>query len=180
MVAGETAHGWRWLGHTVGAWRGPAVLTSLRCCLSVWILPSLCSGPCLRPCFAPQPVLHSDSSPRRNGCLLTAHKPLKQASPQNRVAGLGGEDRGWRSWEITFVQGLRHLPAEVLPLLQKCNAHKQLLTAHLSHLLWLRIQSLFQSFIYKSISGHVACFSLLPFALLSIRRVGSGQIHAGE
>lgn len=33
MVAGETARGWRWPGHTVGAWRGPALLTSRRCSL---------------------------------------------------------------------------------------------------------------------------------------------------
>lgn len=63
MVAGETARGWRWLGHMVGVWRGSALLTSLRYSLSAWILPLLCSGPCLRPCFAPQPVLQSDSSP---------------------------------------------------------------------------------------------------------------------
>lgn len=71
MVAGETIHGWRWLVQTVGAWRGPPLLTSLRCSLSVWILPSLCSGPCLRPCFASQPVLQSHHSPRRNGPPLT-------------------------------------------------------------------------------------------------------------
>lgn len=56
MVAGETARGWRWLGHMVGMWREPALLTSLRCSQRTWILPSLCSGPCLRPCFPPQPV----------------------------------------------------------------------------------------------------------------------------
>lgn len=40
MVAGEIACGWRWLGHVVGA----------------WILLFLCSGPCLRLHFDPQPV----------------------------------------------------------------------------------------------------------------------------
>lgn len=87
MVAGESAHGWRLLGHTVGERSGPA-LTSLRYSLSSWILPSHCSGPCLRPCFAPQPMLSSDSFPRRNGPLLTT-----PACFSNRVAGLGGEGR---------------------------------------------------------------------------------------
>lgn len=51
MVAGETAHGWRWLGHIVGGWRGPALLTSLK----------------------------SDSSLRRNGPSLTTRSPLEPA-----------------------------------------------------------------------------------------------------
>lgn len=34
---------------------------------------------------------------------------------------------------MTFVQGLRHLAAQVLPPLEKCDANKQLLTACLSH-----------------------------------------------
>lgn len=94
MVAGETAHWWRCLGHMVGAWRGPALLTSLRCSLRVWILPSLCSGPCFRPCFAPQPVLQSHCSPRGNGPLLTTHSLLEQAPS---VASLPTE---WLVWVV--------------------------------------------------------------------------------
>lgn len=107
--------------------------------------------------------------------------------------GLGGEGRGrwglrereeekgeWRSCKSTFIQGLRHLAAKVLSLLETCKAHKQLLTAHISHILWLRIQSLAQSFICKSISGS-CCLPFPPsLCTLSIRRVGSGQIHARE
>lgn len=84
------------------------------------------------------------------------------------------------SWEIAFLRGLRHLAAKIFPLLEKCSANKQLLTACLSCFLWLTIQSLVQSFICKSISGSCCLLIPPPLCALSIRRIRPGQIHAGE
>lgn len=86
MVAGETAHGWRWLGHV---WvHGSSPFSVLVRVSDFTLIPSLCG-----------------SSPRRNGPLLTTHNPLKQASLLTEwmfwvvKAGTEGKEGegGWRS-----------------------------------------------------------------------------------
>uniref|UniRef100_A0A8C4J527 Septin 5 n=1 Tax=Dromaius novaehollandiae TaxID=8790 RepID=A0A8C4J527_DRONO len=92
----------------------------------------------------------------------------------SRDCDKGKGERRWRSWEVTFVQGLRYLAAKVLPLLEKCNTHTQLLTAHLSRS-GSGFKGLLRVSFVSQLVGHVACSSLLPSVLCQLGESGLGK-----